>query len=151
MTAPQTAYSENITNAVNGMVADSIAQDIDTRICETAAGIGFGLAVAHGATEKGALLGGALNDFSGISIRSVTLPASNEDKYIENDNMGVLAKGDIWVVPAVAVVEGDPVHYNATTGQLTNTGGSGPIVGARWMKGGTALAMVRLGGGMPAA
>lgn len=151
MATAQSTYSENIAAATAGLVANSTPSRIDTRVCETAAGIGFGVAVSHGSNDKGAVIGGALVDFSGISVRDVTLDPANPDEYQQYDNMAVMTEGDIWVVPAVEVSEGDAVHYNATTGALTNTGGNGPIVGARWMTSGTGMAIVRLGGGMPAA
>lgn len=151
MATVQSTYSENISDAVAGMVANSVPSRVDTRKCETAAGIAFGVAVSHGAADKGAVIGGALVDFSGITVRDVTLPPEADDTYQQYGNMAVLTEGDIWVAPAVEVSEGDAVHYNATTGVLTNTGGNGPIVGARWMTSGSTLAIVRLGGGMPAA
>lgn len=149
----QASYSENIDAARAGMRANMNIDRVDTRICETEAGIGFGLAVSQGTGDKGAVIGGTLAGFSGITVRDVTLEPGDEDVYQEGANMGVLTEGDIWVVAAAAVSAGQVVHFNATTGALTNTGGQGPIVGARWMtsadQGG--LAIVRLGGGMPAA
>jgi hypothetical protein len=152
MPAVQTSYSERIAQAVEGQVGNETNWDADTKIVETAAGIGFGKAVSQGTSDKQIVVGGALADFVGITIRDITLPASQNDTFAEGDEVGVLTEGDIWVKPSVEVVAGDPVHYNATTGVFTNTGGSGPIKGARYMTsngGANGLALVRLGGGLP--
>lgn len=153
MAVIQASYNETMRPGVPGLVANMTNWDADTRICETAAGIGFGVAVGQGSADKGAILGGALALFSGITIRDVTLGPADEDAYQEGSSMSVLTEGDIWVTTGAAVEAGQVVHYNATTGVLTNTGGSGPIVGARWMTsaGSGELAIVRLGGGLPGA
>lgn len=132
----QTTYGERMQAARPGLVQGSDYK-IDTGICEVAAGIGFGLAVGQGVGDKGIVLGGALSGFRGISVRDITqydvaASGANVDEYPRYANMALLTRGFIYVQPAVAVVAGDPVHYNATTGVLTNTGGNGPVLGARW-------------------
>lgn len=110
-----------------------------TATCETAAGIGFGLAVSQGAGDKGAVLGGTLAHFLGISIRDVTLIASDPaylDKYERYKNMAYLNQGQIWVLAGAAVAANDPVWFNATTGALNMSTGIGPIPGARWVTSG---------------
>lgn len=129
----QSTYSENIPKGYPGQIADLTDYEVDTRICETAAGIGFGLACAQGSADKGATLGGAIGVFVGCSVRDPALKAGNSDKYAENDLMGVLRRGDVYVTAGAEVSPGDDVHYNSTTGAFSNTGGSGPIKGARWM------------------
>lgn len=150
----QTTYTERMPVAFEGMAGDMETWDADSRLCETAAGINFGRAVAQGTAAKGAVLGGALNAFVGITLKDVTLAASQADKYAQRDLMAVLYRGTVWVKPVVAVAAGDPVHYSTTTGELTNTGGIGPIPGATYIigNGGVAgaLALVRLSGHMPA-
>lgn len=147
----QTAYSENIPVGYAGMVVDMTQADVVSRVCETAAGLAFGVAVSQGTNDNGVLLGGSLTDLLGITVRDVTLDPSAADVVPQYANLGVLVKGDIWVVAAAAITVGDPVHYDTTTGLLTNTGGIGPIVGARWMRSAAsgALGVVRLSGGLP--
>lgn len=148
MAPVQTTYAENITKGAAGMPASMSGWDNDTRIVETDAGIGFGLAVSQGAeSDRGAVLGGA--DFVGISVRDNTLAANNEDTYLDGQNMAVMVRGDIWVVAEDAVAVGDAVEYNATTGALGSDGGTA-IANARWMTsaGAGGLAIVRLGGGV---
>jgi hypothetical protein len=150
--AIQTEYRERIQAARPGLVQGS-DYDSKTGTCEVEAGIGFGLAVGQGAGDKGVVLGGALGGFRGISIRDVTQydaagSGAIVDKYPQYANMAYLTRGLVYVVPAVAVAPGDPVHYNATTGVLTNTGGNGPVKGARWASSADAdgYALVDLGG-----
>lgn len=147
-TPVQNTYSENMEPGVAGLVVGS-DWNADTGNCETVAGIGFGLAVSQGAADKGVIIGGTRLGFRGITIRDVTLENLQLDKYAQYQNVGVLVQGKIWVVPPVAVEAGDPVHFVAATGVITNTGGEGPINGARWVTSaaGTGdLAIVELSG-----
>ena len=149
MAVVQSTYSDEISEAVAGMAVNMTNWDVDTRICESAA-IGFGLACAQGTNDKGALLGGALADFVGVSVRDITLVHDTPDQYEEADNLGVANEGDWWVQTSVATSPTDPVHYDATTGIFAISGGSGPIVGARWMKSrGAGLGCLRLSGHLP--
>jgi hypothetical protein len=129
--ALQSAYTDAMRPGLEGQVATMNLYDADTRICETAAGIGFGKAVSQGTADKGAVIGGALADFIGVTIRDITQDNA-DDEYKQNASMGVLTRGYIWVKPSVAVTAGDPVHYVSATGVFTNTGDIGPIVGARY-------------------
>ena len=55
--------------------------------------------------------------------------------YLENGDevlTAILTKGEIFATATVATNAGDPVHFGATDGVLTNTGGIGPVPGARW-------------------
>lgn len=153
MAVVQLTYASRMPVALAGQVANMTNWDADTRICETAAGIGFGLACAQGTADKGAVLGGALPVFVGVSVRDITLIASTAalvDKYEDNHNMAVLNEGDIWVQTSVATSPTDPVHYDATTGIFAISGGTGPILGARYMESRVAgLGLLRLSGHLP--
>jgi hypothetical protein len=81
-----------------------------------------------------AILGGALGLFRGATIRDVTLMGSQSDKYVQYQNVGILTEGEIWVQVTGTPGPGDPVHYNAGTGVFAASGGSGPVLGARWME-----------------
>lgn len=152
--AVQTAYNERMAVGVPGMPASMSGWDADSLICEEANGIGFGVPVGQGSADNGGILAGALNLFRGVSYKDITLlNAENADEYPQNNLMGVMFRGDIWVRVSVAVLPSDPVHYNATTGAWLITGGSGPIVGARWMTaaGIDGIAKLRLSGNVPVA
>lgn len=132
--AVQSTYSERISPPPPGTIGGS-DYDTITGLCESAApgGIPFGRAVTRGTlSDKGALLGGALAGFRGVSVKEVTL-GSEQDKYLPPNNMAILQRGQIWLEPSVAVASDDPVHYDTTTGIFKNTGGIGPIKGARWV------------------
>jgi hypothetical protein len=130
----QTNYLERQAKAVAGMRGSMRAWDAITRSCETAAGIGFGLAVGRGSDDHGCVLGGALGLFRGASVKDVTLMGSQADKYAQYQNVGIQTEGEIWVQVTGTPGPGDPVHYNASTGVFASSGGSGPVVGARWME-----------------
>ncbi len=146
--AVQSTYIRYLTVAQVGMLASEINWSADTRIAETAAGIGFGLAVSQGTNDKGCILGGSA--FVGVTRADPTLPQAagltTVDKYAQYDNVGVLVTGDLWVVPDNAVVAGEAVYYSTTTGHLGHSGGT-VIEDARWMTTAAAgaLAVVRIG------
>jgi hypothetical protein len=157
MAVVQNSYSETIRPAVAGMVANLTNADADTRIVETAAGIGFGLAVGQGAGARGAVLGAAAAaGFVGISIRDVVLDPRDGDIYPRGASIAVLTEGDIWVVTGGAVAAGDNVVFEAATGILSSLPADAThfaVAGARWMTaaGNGGLAIVRLGGALPSA
>lgn len=155
----QTTYVERIALAVAGMVADMSISNIDTRAVETVAGIGFGLACGRGVDDKGVVLGAvAATDFVGISVRDTTLPpivGATVDVYPRYASAGILTEGDIWVIAAAAVADGEDVTYNNVTGALSTIAvGAGQflIVGARWMTTATigTLGVIRLTGALGA-
>ncbi|HMG49875.1 MAG TPA: hypothetical protein VK597_04715 [Inquilinus sp.] len=157
MAVVQNSYSETLRPGVAGLVANMTNADGDTRIVETAGGIPFGVAVGQGAAARGAVLGAAAAaGFVGISIRDVTLDSSPADRYLLNDSIAVLTEGDIWVVVGGAVAAGQDVTFAAATGVLSSVAGDGAnfaVAGARWMTaaGAGGLAVLRLGGALPAA
>lgn len=131
--ATQTDYVEGLPVPSAGTIAGS-RHDVIHGICETVAGIGFGLAVSQGTeSDAGAILGGTIADFKGVSVKDVTLPQG--DKYLPPNTMAIMAKGIMWVLAKAAVEANDPVHFDAATGEFSNTGGQGPIPGAYWVKG----------------
>ncbi|MDR6290004.1 MULTISPECIES: structural cement protein Gp24 [Inquilinus] len=157
MAVAQSSYSETLRPGVAGLVANMTNADGDTRIVETAGGIPFGVAVGQGAAARGAVLGAAAAaGFVGISIRDVTLDSSPADRYLLNDSIAVLTEGDIWVVVGGAVAAGQDVTFAAATGVLSSVAADGAnfaVAGARWMTaaGAGGLAVLRLGGALPAA
>ncbi|WP_052120130.1 structural cement protein Gp24 [Inquilinus limosus] len=139
------------------MVANLTNADADTRIVETASGIGFGLAVGQGAGAKGAVLGAAAaTGFVGVSIRDVVLDPSDGDAYPQGAGIAVLTEGDIWVATGGAVAPGDNAVFEAATGILSSLPADAThfaIAGARWMTAAVSggLAVLRLGGALPSA
>lgn len=157
MTALQTSYSETQRVALPGMPATMHGYDVDTRQCETVAGIGFGLGVSQGSADKGVLLGVASAAlFAGVSMRDVTQDVANLDKFVRYGDVPVMTRGDIWVTVGSDVAKGADVTVVVSTGVLGSVAADGThllIAGARWMttasNGG--LAILRLSGHLPAA
>ena len=146
----QTTYPEMMPVAVAGMPATMTTWDADTKFVETAAGIDFARAVSRGASEKGVVIGGAAT-FIGVTYRDITLVTQvggTVDKIPQKSLAGIMIRGDIWVDVSAAVVAGDPVIFNATTGRFGGATGS-QIAGAEWIRGQATvggLALLRLGG-----
>lgn len=120
----QSSYRPQIRAAVVGMIADETGYEITSRNCETAAGIGFGLAVSQGSADKGCVIAGSA--FIGISVRDVTLAlapidplsdtAGTVDTYAQRTSMGILTRGRIWVKAMGDVAAGDPLYYDTSAG-----------------------------------
>jgi hypothetical protein len=148
----QTTYPSVMPIAVPGMPATMTGWDADTKIVETVAGIGFGVAVSQGVSDKGIIIGGA--KFRGVTYRDVTLVPTPTvtDIYPRYASAGVMVRGDIWVlVGADAVTAGDLAAYIPATGVITKTTGAGTptaIAGGRFTRGAAAggLALLRLAG-----
>jgi hypothetical protein len=148
----QSTYNRYILPAQNGMRASAINFTTDTRIVEILSGsdnsIPFGRAVSKGSFDRACIIGGS--SFVGITVADITLARSENlviDVYPEGDNAGIMVTGDLWVIVAGAVNDGDSVHFSTTDGKLSAAGGQ-TIDSSRWMTtqatiGG--LAVVRLG------
>lgn len=139
--AVQTEYNRYQPAAQAGTPATMTGWDADTLIAE--GNIGFGVVVSKGDADDGCVVGGTL--YSGVSIRDITLVHSTVDRYEEGDNVGVLVRGDIWVVAEDAVVAKTAITYNTSTGALGSGGGTA-IPGSVWMTSADAggLAIARL-------
>lgn len=131
-TVVQTSYRPQIAPAVVGMIATEVGWDAITRLCVTATGIPFGVAVSQDTSDKGAVIGGT--KFLGITCRDITLDRipidplaaagtlAGLDVYPQYSNMGVLTRGQIWVLAHANVIGGDPLFYETTGGTLGNSG-----------------------------
>lgn len=132
LSAPvQTTYPAVMPVGLPGMPASMVNWDGDTRIVETAAGIGFGLAVSKGATDRGIVIGGA-SKFAGITYRDITLFGPTVDVYPQYTNAGIMVRGDIWVAVGAAVVAGTAANFVAATGVITSGAGTA-IPNSIWM------------------
>ena len=148
----QTSYSINQNKAYAGLVYAQAPHDIVSRAVETAAGIGFGVAVARGTdADKQIDLAGSA-DFLGITIRSLEKEGAANTaatQWNENETAGVLRKGYIWAVCPAGCVPGNAVKYTDGTGVLdAGAAGAGEtqLDGATWETTAAAgeLAVIRL-------
>ena len=136
----QSTFPEQMRQGFPGMINRMVDYNAVTRSVEGSAttGVAAPRAVSQSlASDIGCTLGGTLVGFVGITILDPTnvwpvgstVPAENYAQYF---NCGVLTKGEIFATATVPTLAGDPVHFGAADGVLTNTGGIGPVVGARW-------------------
>lgn len=130
----QTTYAQYHAPSFEGMIADSRDQSVESRIVETAAGIGFGKVCVKGTLDDQVRTAVAAA-FVGISV-ATNMPAENfapADLYPQYSNIPVLRKGAIWVTASVAVAVEDPVYFVPATGVLTNVVGANTIIpGGTW-------------------
>jgi hypothetical protein len=156
MPAVQTTYSATLQPGLEGQIASMLDDDdVETRLCETAAGIAFGRAVSEGTNARGAVLGGATK-FIGITAIDTTLiikSGQTVDLYQQRDSMAVLNEGDIWVRPVAAVTHGLAATYDSTTGQLNPVAAGVAIPASRYITSASAgqLALLRLTATAPGA
>ncbi len=151
----QTAVREELRVAVAGMIADStLGNDIISRAAEEALGIPFGFAVMEGtnvetqcsipATTGVAFLGVAAKD----QKEQQFAPTLGVNLYDDEETVGILRRGRIWVTIFEDVVAGDPVRFWVQAGAVAIPGEWGTTleandssqitVGAAFVKGGTA-------------
>jgi len=134
----QSTFPEQMRQGLPGMINRMVDYNAVTRSVATAAGIPPARAVSQSvAADIDCSLGGTVVGFVGISILDPTLvnpvgSALADGVYPQYSNIGVLTKGEIFATATVITAAGDPVHFGAADGVLTNTGGIGPVVGARW-------------------
>ncbi len=152
MPAVQTTYNATLLPGVAGAQATMIPATVISRNVEPSAGIGFGVAVAQGTTDKGVVVfGGANTKYVGITMldRSARGTTANPDFFAQRESARIMTKGDIWVNATVQVAAGDPVYLVAATGLFTNVATANTAVpNARFDTSTTAanqLAVVRLG------
>jgi hypothetical protein len=136
----QATFPEQMRQGLPGMINRMVDYNAVTRSVEGSAvtGIAACRAVSQStAADISCILGGTVAGFVGITILDPTqvqpigstVPAESYAQYV---SCGVLTKGEIFATATVATLAGDPVHFGATDGILTNTAAVGPIPGARW-------------------
>ena len=132
----QTSYSQNLRAALAGLLYEGdTARDVVSRKVETAAGIGFGLAVSRGTAEDQITLGGT--SFLGISVRSLDVEGNTdgEVQYDEKSTAPVLRQGYIWAVCTNGCNPGDAAKYVQADGTLASgaaNAGETAIAGGTW-------------------
>lgn len=130
MPAVQTTYGTDYAAGFPGMVANSEAFNSITRICETVAGIGFGVVAARGASDKTCKVSAAAARPLGITIAD---PGQPGDLYARYANVAILTRGVIFVTCGEDVAQGDPVYFVPGTGALMKTAsGNIAIPNAVW-------------------
>lgn len=137
MAVVQSTYSENMAAGLPGLVADMSDCTIETRNVESAAGIAFGVAVGQGTADKGAIkLPSTAAAFIGVSVRDVTIDHNTPDLYAENDNIGVLTEGTIWVTCDGNVAANQNVTFSTATGLFGTIAADGThllVTNAKWI------------------
>lgn len=118
----QTVVRQNLRVAVPGMIADLGFSDIISRLAEEANGISFGLGVVGGTDlEKQCKLpSGTGVGFIGVAAKDHKeqqfTPTLGVNLYDDEDAVGILRSGRIWVQVVETIVAGDAVYVWDTLG-----------------------------------
>jgi hypothetical protein len=147
----QTTYSIRLGKAYAGLIYAKAPHDIVSRAVETAAGIGFGVAVTRGTDpDKQVVLATSAN-FLGITVRSLEKEGGDAGaiRWNVKETAGIMRAGYIWAVCPTGCVPGNAVNYADGTGIL-DSGAAGAsetqLDGATWETTASAgeLAVIRL-------
>lgn len=126
MSAVQTNYSQRHGEGRLGAVADGRhvnARSLTFVGVDADATLSFAVAVGFGDNDGECKLGGT--GFAGLVMASQVQDAAiATDAFGDRETVGLMSEGAIWVKPTVTVAAGDPVHFTAATGALSNTGGT---------------------------
>ena len=147
----QTSYDIRQGKAYAGLIYAQAPHDIVSRAVETAAGIGFGVAVARGTDPDKQIVVAGSADFLGITIRSLEQEGGEAGaiRWDVKETAGIMRVGYIWAVCPTGCVPGNAVNYTDGTGILdSGTAGVGEtqLNGATWETTATAgeLAVLRI-------
>ena len=145
----QTTYPDTIPASTAGALATMANGVIQSRTVETAAGIGFGVAVEQGTADKGVIL------FDGGTVSGITVldqGATGDSEYAQYESARVAPVGsgvDIYVTCATGCSAGDDVYVRPSNGDFQDSSANSgvQIPGARWETSASAggLAVIRLG------
>lgn len=145
--AIQTTYPDNISAAIAGLRGTMTPAALISRTVETAAGAGFGIAMARGTNDNGAKVFGA-GDTAILGITVIDRSVNTADEYSQYESASIMTKGHVWVQASVAVNDGDPVYVIPATGAFAKTSASSAVLiaNAVWdtTTTGAGLALVRL-------
>lgn len=142
----QTTYPNTLDQARVGMIASAENVNFISKTVETAAGVGFGIAVAQGAADGGCIAFAGSGTILGITVRAVSMKAET-DTFEQYDACRIMTKGTIFVQASVAVNAGEQV-YVTDAGAFTNSDSGTTILPGAFFDSSTSgagLAKVRLG------
>ena len=126
--AVQTSYTGAHPVAFAGMIHNMEPATLISRVLESAT-MNFGAAVFQGANN-------ALNCrnwasgavFRGVAVARDTVPAGNNDVYVQTDTVEVMTKGVIWVTAGAAVTAAGAPAYFDGAGVITPTSTSNTLI-----------------------
>ena len=118
-----TTYKQEMDAGVAGAIATTENKDIVSRNVETAAGIGFGLAVVQGVNDKGIRLATTGDTkILGVTVLDRTAVDLINGKFQQCESARVMIKGTIWVQVTEAVKAGDDVAVDLATAKFNKAG-----------------------------
>lgn len=145
-TFPAVSYGRDTPAGVPGMIASTLPHTIISGVVDAASGnIPAGYATVFTATDGVVKLPTAGGAFAGIAVLDRSLPFEDGGVFKPYSQLSLMKKGSIWVTAKAACVQGDPVYFVPTTGELTNvSSGNTLITGAEWASASAAGAIARI-------
>ncbi|QIG73247.1 hypothetical protein EVC02_026 [Rhizobium phage RHph_N17] len=136
----QSTYTENMRVAVEGQRANMEPVKLISRSVEDVAGLGFGIVVQQGATDKGctADLNTSAMDvfkFLGVTVRERGVNPETPNGWAKGESALIMREGCIWVAVDGAVAAGNDVTVTLATGKLGTKAVAAGIIqlpNARW-------------------
>lgn len=122
----QTNYNQRHEGGQLGAIADT--RHVNARsltfVSAPADGtIAFGRALGFGADDGTCGLAG--NGFAGVVIRQKVQDAAiATDAFGDRETIGLMTEGAMYVRPTATVAQGDVVHFDPATGEISNAGGT---------------------------
>jgi hypothetical protein len=140
MATAQSTYGNAPAIGLPGQIASEELANIISRIVETEGGLNFGQPAARSATaadENSCRLMASGAVFLGIAVlnRAVAADADDPDNYPRYQAAALMTQGTIMVTAGGAVVPGDDVTWNTSTGRYSTAAADGSnlaIPGARF-------------------
>lgn len=116
----QTAYNENMAEAVVGQLVDCTNRRVDSKYAEEA--IDAGDAVQIGTDDNQVVV--STDAVYGVAIQHPTLTMSDDTglaAYAEFDSVSILRQGRVWVAVDGAVAINAQAYWDATAGAFNST------------------------------
>jgi hypothetical protein len=147
----QTSYSILMGAGFKGEVVDARSCNVESKVCETAAGIGFGTGVVGGADLENGVRVPTSTYSAGDVFRGVATQQHKEQSYpfttssgtyAQNDMVNVLRRGKIFVYGIIAVAADADVYLDPATGDFTSSSSSTIATGGKFRQTTTAAGLV---------
>ena len=120
-----TIYKKEMDAGVAGAVVTCIGDNLQSYTVEDVAGLGFGLAVAQGANDKGTRLvktGDTSDKFIGVSVLDRTAGDLINGKFPQYNDARIMKRGIIWVTVTEDVKANDAAAVDLATGKFNKSG-----------------------------
>lgn len=154
----QTTYNTDFGEAFQGLLDYAAPGGVLSRANGEGSEIPFGIMLTTGTDpyKEAELPDAAGDDALGVVVHRhhTNTDATGDDAVEDNEDMDVLSRGRVWVLVEEQVDPGDDVYFRHTANggntqlgafrQDADTANATQVTGARWIKGGSSIALLEL-------